>query len=103
MRNADSSRLVILAIVPPVAMKEMHEGARQQDQVWREAESMPPMLSKYIEEGNEGQRSPHQQQGSSRGHILMLLNRKEFAITLTDDSAMAAAAIIGESNNPKIG
>lgn len=30
-------------------------------------------------------------------------NRKELAITLTDDSAMAAAAIIGDSNTPKNG
>lgn len=35
--------------------------------------------------------------------IFMLLNLKEFAMTLTDDSAIAAAAMIGESNRPKTG
>lgn len=29
--------------------------------------------------------------------------RSEFAITLTDDSAMAAAAMIGDSSNPIVG
>ena len=32
-----------------------------------------------------------------------LRNRRAFAMTLTDDSAIAAAPIIGESNTPKIG
>jgi hypothetical protein len=30
-------------------------------------------------------------------------SRKAFAITLTEDSAMAAAAMTGESSSPKIG
>lgn len=36
-------------------------------------------------------------------YILKLRNRKEFAITETELKLIAAAAIIGDNNNPKTG
>ena len=36
-------------------------------------------------------------------HILKLLNLKEFTMTETELKLIAAAAIIGDSNNPKTG
>ncbi len=37
------------------------------------------------------------------GYSLMLLNRIALAITLTDDSEMAAAAMTGDSKMPNLG
>ncbi len=46
----------------------------------------------------------HQAQSPSlHPHSRMLLRRSALATTLTDDRAMAAAAIIGDSRTPKTG
>lgn len=37
------------------------------------------------------------------GYSLTARKRSEFAITLTDDKAMAAAAMIGDRSNPNVG
>lgn len=42
-------------------------------------------------------------QSHNQGQILTDVSRREFAITETDDNAIAAAAIIGDRRSPVIG
>jgi hypothetical protein len=62
------------------------------------------MLSQDVESYDQCKRSERQTKSvGKRGHSRTLRSRNAFAITLTDESAIAAAAKIGESNRPNAG
>ena len=90
-------------VVTAMSMKQVHERAGQQDQVGQITKHVPPVLTKDVEHQDQGQRCANQQERAVGRHIFMFLNLRELAITLTEDSAIAAAAMIGESNRPKTG
>lgn len=94
---------MILVAVTAMSMKQVHQRAGQQDQVGDVAQNVHPVLTKDVEHQDQGQGCALQQERAVGCHIFMLLNLRELAITLTEDNAIAAAAMIGESNRPKMG
>ncbi len=85
------------------ARKEVHQRAGKQYQVGREAQYVLPVLAKEEERGDHRERRRKQGPSTIPAHIRTLLNLREFPITLTDDRAIAAAAMIGDSRRQKAG
>ena len=48
-------------------------------------------------------RESHRDLAGVRGHSCRVLRRRALVMTLTEDRAMAAAAMMGESSSPKAG
>ena len=89
-------------MMSPVMMKQVHQRTGQQYQVWNEAEHMAPVFPEHEEQRNNPERDAEIQKVAA-GHIVTARSRKALPMTLTEDSAMAAAAMIGESSKPKLG
>jgi len=102
-RRAVSTVMAMSAMATVTAMKEVHQRAGKQYQVGCETQDMLPVLAKEEERGNHRERRCKQGPSAIPGHIRTLLNLREFPITLTDDRAIAAAAMIGDSRRPKAG
>ena len=87
------------------AMEEMQQRASEQESVGDQPEQMLPMFRVDEEDRDEGGRDCSQQPGPlvAQIHSVILLRRREFVMTLTEDSAIAAAAKIGESIRPNSG
>ena len=85
------------------AMEKVHQRAGKQQQVGCETQDVLPMLAKEEERGNHRERRCKQGPSAIPVHIRTLLNLREFPITLTDDRAIAAAAMIGDSRRQKAG
>lgn len=86
-----------------MAMEEVHQRAGKQYQVGREAQGVLPVLAEQEEGGDHRERSCEQSPSAIPGHIRALLNLRALPMTLTDESAMAAAAMMGDNSNPKAG
>lgn len=105
-RRAVSTAMAMSAmatVTAVAAMEEVHQRAGKQYQVGREAQGVLPVLAKEEERGDHRERRCKQGPSAIPGHIRTLLNLREFPITLTDDRAIAAAAMIGDSRRPKAG
>lgn len=87
------------------AMEEVQQRADQQECVGDQTEQVLPMLGVEQTGGDESCRDCRQQPGPLVGqvHSAILLSRRELPMTLTEDSAIAAAAKIGESMSPNSG
>ncbi len=89
--------------VVAMTMKEMQQGASEKQQIRRRPEHMRPVLSEQIERADQDQRSDGKQHDAISVHGLKLLNLSALPMTLTDDSAIATAAMIGERSSPNTG
>ena len=94
---------MVVPLMPAVAVEEVHERAGEQQEIWRETEGMCPVFAKDEEDDDDGERGCHEEPCAGRGHRLMLLSLRELPMTLTEESAIAAAAMMGDSRTPKAG
>ncbi len=84
----------------------MKQRAREQDKIGCKPQSVSPMLAKQEKRHDQRRRNGDDQpsiEAQFAGHILTLLSLKALAMTLTELAAIAAAAMIGDSNNPNTG
>ena len=84
----------------------MKQRAREKDEIRRKPQRMPPMLPQEEEYCDQRRRNGDDLPSiemQSAYHILALLNLNALAMTLTELAAIAAAAMIGDSNNPNTG
>lgn len=84
----------------------MQQRTSEQQKVGQRAERVPPMLAQDIECAHDGERGGGDDDGTIQGrlvHGLKLRSRSTLPTTLTDDKAIAAAAMMGESSRPKAG
>lgn len=92
--------------VAAMSMEQVQQRAGEQQQVRQGAERVPPMLAQEIEYANDSEQE-HCDSGrsveSDWAHGLNRLRRNALPTTLTEDSAMAAAAMIGYRRRPKAG
>jgi hypothetical protein len=94
---------VLIMAVTTVAVKKVHQRTRQQQQVGSQTESVRPVFPQE-EEGHDHTEGCHEQCPFAFPlHIRTPLNLSAFPITLTEDSAIAAAAMIGDRRSPKAG
>ena len=86
-------------------MEEMQQRAGEQEGVRDHPKEVLPMFWIEQESGDERGRSRGQQPRALAGkaHSAILLRRSELPMTLTEESAIAAAAMIGESMMPNSG
>jgi hypothetical protein len=92
--------------IPAMRMQQMQQWAGEKEKVWRQAQHMPPMLPEQNKRRDQTQRKAKDLPTGKvvkKIHSWELLNLSALAITLTDDSAMAAAAMMGESKRSKNG
>ena len=104
-RIGHSSATVILpvaGVVSAMTMEQVHEGTREKDQIWEEPENMAPVLAQEKEQGDHPERESHPKPIAVHDNLTPF-NLSALPITLTDDSAMAAAAMIGERSRPNAG
>lgn len=84
-------------------MEEVHQRTGEQQQVRSEPKCMLPVLTENEERKDHRERGCEERPFATPNHIRVLLNLSELPITLTDESAMAAAAMIGDSKSPNAG
>lgn len=87
------------------AVKEVQERTGEQEGVRKQSEEMLPMFGIEQIGGDEscGQSGQQPSAFAREVHSCILLRRSELPMTLTDDSAIAAAAMIGDSISPNSG
>ena len=87
------------------SVEEMQQRTGEQERVWDKPEQMLPVCGIKEIDGDKRRRSCSEQPGASirEVHSAILLSRSALLMTLTDESAMAAAAKIGESMRPNSG
>lgn len=86
-----------------VAMEQVQERASEQENVGRKTQWMRPVLAQKEKGEDNPERRRKQHPFSIPFHIRTLLNLRALPITLTDESAIAAAAMIGDSKSPNEG
>lgn len=92
-----------MSVMPAMTMEQVQERASKEQKVRTQTERVRPMLSQDEEDGDDCHRRRDQGPRSGSDHSFTLLSLRELPITLTDDKAMAAAAMMGESRMPKVG
>lgn len=87
------------------AMKEMQQRTGEEEGVRQQSENMLPVFRVKQIGCDQGCRYGGQEPCAlvCEVHNVMRLSRSELPITLTDDRAIAAAAMIGESSRPNSG
>jgi triphosphoribosyl-dephospho-CoA synthetase len=87
------------------AVEKVQERTGEQEGVWQQAEEVSAMLRVEHECRDQRCRDKGQNPGALAGqvHSSILLSRSELPMTLTEDNAIAAAAMIGDSLRPNSG
>lgn len=85
--------------------KEVQQRTGQQEGAWYQAEQVLPMLRVEQVGRDQACRYRREQPGPFARQVqsAILLKRSELPITLTEDRAIAAAAMMGESMRPNSG
>jgi DNA-binding FrmR family transcriptional regulator len=65
----------MLSSMVPVAVEEMEQRTRQEQQVRRQSQNVSPVLAQHEECDDDGKRRPHEQPGSLLNHVSTLLCR----------------------------
>ena len=94
-----------MASLVVAAMEEVQQRAGEQECVRDQPEEVLPVFRIEQESSDQRGRSRGQQPRGPAGRVqsAILLRRSELPMTLTEESAIAAAAMIGESMMPNSG